>query len=60
MKPSTFTKAEEPLEAEAWIKAIEAKFAAFVLPSSEESKANFAVFELRCEALMWCEHFKSM
>jgi hypothetical protein len=26
MKSSTFSKAEDPLEAEAWIKAIEAKF----------------------------------
>jgi hypothetical protein len=26
MKPLTFSKAEDPLEAEAWIKAIEAKF----------------------------------
>jgi predicted PolB exonuclease-like 3'-5' exonuclease len=58
MKPPTFTKAEEPLEAEAWIKAIEAKFSAFVLPCLEESKANFAALQLRGE--MWWEHFKSM
>jgi hypothetical protein len=32
MKPPTFAKAEDPLEAEAWMKAIEAKFSAFVLP----------------------------
>jgi hypothetical protein len=32
MKPPTFSKAEDPLEAEAWIKAIEAKFSAFVMP----------------------------
>jgi hypothetical protein len=35
-----------PLEAEAWIKAIEAKFSAFVLPCSEENKANFAALQL--------------
>jgi hypothetical protein len=35
MKPPTFFKAEDPLEAEAWIKAIEAKFFAFVMPCSE-------------------------
>jgi hypothetical protein len=60
MKPPTFTKVEEPLEAEAWIRAIEDKFSAFVLPCSEESKANFAALQLRGEALMWWEHFKSM
>jgi DNA-binding protein H-NS len=41
MKPSTFSKAEDPLEADAWIKAIEAKLSAFVLPCSKENKANF-------------------
>jgi hypothetical protein len=60
MKPPTFSKAEDPLEAEAWIKAIEAKFSAFVLPCSEENKANFAALQLRGEALMWWDHFKSM
>jgi hypothetical protein len=28
MKPPTFTKAEEPLDADAWVRAIEAKFSA--------------------------------
>jgi hypothetical protein len=60
MKPPTFTKAEEPLEADAWVKAIEAKFSTFTLPCSEERKANFATLQLRGEALMWWEHFKSM
>jgi hypothetical protein len=60
IKPPTFAKAENPLEAEAWIKAIEAKFSAFVLPCSEENKANFTVLQLRGEALMWWDHFKSM
>jgi hypothetical protein len=35
MKPPTFTKAEEPLDADTWIRAIEDKFSAFVLPCSE-------------------------
>jgi hypothetical protein len=35
MKPPTFSKVEDPLEAEAWIKAIEAKFSAFVLHCSK-------------------------
>jgi hypothetical protein len=60
MKPSTFSKAEDPLEAEAWIKKIEAKFYAFVLSCSEENKDNFAALQLRGEALMWWDHFKTM
>jgi hypothetical protein len=53
MKPPTFTKAEEPLDADAWVRAIEAKFSAFVLPCFEERKASFATLQLRGEALMW-------
>jgi hypothetical protein len=60
MKPPTFSKEEDPLEVEAWIKAIEAKFFAFGLPYSEENKANFAALQLRGEALMWWDHFSTM
>jgi hypothetical protein len=60
MKPPAVTKAEEPLDVDAWVRAIEAKFSAFVLPCSEERKANFATLQLRGEALMCWEHFKSM
>jgi hypothetical protein len=60
MKPPTFPKVEDPLEAEAWIKAIEAKFSANVLPCSEENKANFTALQLRGEVLMWWDHFKTM
>jgi hypothetical protein len=38
MKPPTFSKAEDPLEAKAWIKAIETKFSAFVLPCPRRTK----------------------
>jgi hypothetical protein len=38
MKLPTFAKAEDPLEEESWIKAIEAKFSAFVLPCSERTR----------------------
>jgi hypothetical protein len=30
------------------------------MPFSEENKANFAALQLRGEALMWWDHFKSM
>jgi hypothetical protein len=60
MKPPTFSKVEDPLKTKAWIKAIEEKFSAFVMPCSEENKANFTALQLRGEALMWWDHFKSM
>jgi hypothetical protein len=60
MKPPTFTKAQEPLEADAWVRAIEAKFSAFTLPCSKERKANFTTLQLCGEAPMWWEHLKFM
>jgi hypothetical protein len=38
MKPPTFEEAKEPLAADVWIKATEAKFSVFVLPCSEECR----------------------
>jgi hypothetical protein len=60
MKPPTFEEAKEPLAADAWIRAIEAKFSVFTLPYSEERKASFAALQLRGAALIWWENFKTM
>jgi hypothetical protein len=60
MKHPTFEEAKEPLAADAWIKAIEAKISVFVLPCSEERKASFATLQLRGAALLWWEHYNSM
>jgi hypothetical protein len=60
MKPLTFEEAKEPLAADAWIEAIEAKIPMFSLPCSKERKASFVALQLRGAALLWWEHFKSM
>jgi hypothetical protein len=60
MNPPQFTEAEEPLDVDAWIRAIEAMFAVFTLPCSEGLKAKFAALQLHSSALMWWEHYKSM
>ena len=60
MRPPEFSKTDEPLEADAFIRALEAKFSVFVLPCSEVHKAGFAAQQLRGEALIWWEHYKSM
>jgi hypothetical protein len=52
MKPLTFEEAKEPLAADAWIRAIDAKFFVFTLPCSEERKASFAALELRGVVLL--------
>jgi hypothetical protein len=60
MNPPQFTGTEEPLDVDAWIRAIEAMFAVFTLPCSEGRKAKFAALQLLGSALMWWEHYKSM
>ena len=46
-QPPLFTKAEEPLNADAWLKTIESKFALLVAPCSDPNKALFAAQQLR-------------
>jgi hypothetical protein len=60
MKPPTFEEANEQLAANAWIRAIEAKFSVFTLPCSKELKASFAALQLRGAVLIWWENFKTM
>jgi hypothetical protein len=60
MMPPTFEEAKEPLAADAWIRAIEAKFLVFTLPCFEERKASFAALQLRGAALIWWVNFKTM
>jgi len=43
MQPPLFNRTEEPLDADAWIKTIESKFALLTVPCSEANKAHFAV-----------------
>jgi hypothetical protein len=60
LKPPFFHKAEEPLEADAWMRAIEAKLDVLTLPCSEERKVKVAAMYLRGPALLWWDHFKLM
>jgi hypothetical protein len=43
-QPPLFNKMEEPLDANAWIRTIESKFALSTLPCPEANKANKARF----------------
>jgi hypothetical protein len=60
MKARTYEEAKEPLAADAWTRAIEAKFSVFTLPCSEELKASFTALQLRGATLIWWENFKTM
>ena len=51
-QPPLFHKADDPLEADAWIRTIEDKFS--ILNCAEMDKAAFAAQQLRGPAKIWC------
>jgi hypothetical protein len=59
-QPPLFHKADEPLDADAWLRTIESKFALLSAPCSDENKALFATQQLRGTARLWWDHFHTM
>jgi hypothetical protein len=59
-QPPTFSRAEEPLDADAWIRTIESKFTLLTVPCSEASKARFAAQQLHGSAHLWWDQYNSM
>ena len=55
-QPPLFNKAEEPLDADAWIHTIESKFPLLTAQCSEENKARFAAQQLRGPARLWWDN----
>ena len=55
-----FSRADEPLEADAWIRAIESKFSILAAPCSEDRKASFTAQQLRGAVLLWWENYRAM
>src|SRR6266540_3992830 len=56
--PPIFSKAEDPLEADSWLRLMETKFGLIVC--SEEQKTLFAAHQLRGPAASWWETFLAM
>jgi hypothetical protein len=59
-QPPFFSKAEEPLDADAWLHIIESKFALLTTPCADSSKASFAAQQLRGAARIWWDNFYAM
>jgi hypothetical protein len=59
-QPPLFHKADEPLDADAWLRTIESKFALLSAPCSDENKALFAAQQLRGTARLWWDHYHAM
>jgi hypothetical protein len=59
-QPPFFSKAEEPLDADAWLHIIESKFALLTIPCADSSKASFAAQQLHGAARIWWDNFNAM
>jgi hypothetical protein len=59
-QPPFFSKAEEPLDADAWLHIIESKFTLLTIPCADSSKASFAAQQLRGAARIWWDNFYAM
>jgi hypothetical protein len=59
-QPPLFHKTEEPLDADAWLRTIESKFALLSAPCSKANKALFAAQQLRSTARIWWDHYYAM
>jgi hypothetical protein len=59
-QPPLFSKAKEPLDANAWLRTIELKFALLTIPCADLSKAHFAAQQLRGAARIWWDNHCAM
>jgi hypothetical protein len=59
-QPPLFHKADEPLDADAWLRTIESKFVLLSAPCSDTNKALFAAQQLHGTTRIWWDHYYSM
>ena len=55
-QPPLFSWTDEPLDADAWLRTIESKFALVAVPCADANKAQFAAQQLRGTARIWWDH----
>ena len=59
-QPPLFHQTDEPLDADAWLRTIESKFALLPVPCSEANKTLFAAQQLRGTARIWWDNYRAM
>jgi hypothetical protein len=59
-QPPFFSKAEEPLDADAWLHTMESKFTLLTIPCADSSKAHFAAQQLHGVARIWWDNYCAM
>jgi len=58
-QPPLFHKMDEPLDADAWLRTIESKFALLLVPCSEANKTLFAAQQLCGTARIWWDNYRA-
>jgi hypothetical protein len=59
-QPPLFTKAEDPLDANVWLRVVESKFPLLTGDCPNDTKACFAAQQHRGPARTWWDHFRAM
>jgi hypothetical protein len=59
-QPPLFTKAEDPLDADVWLRVMESKFPLLTGACPDAAKTRFAAQQLRGPARTWWDHFLAM
>jgi hypothetical protein len=59
-QPPLFTRAEDPLDADVWLRVVESKFPLLNGVSSDVTKVRFATQQLHGPARTWWDHFLAM
>ena len=59
-QPRLFHKIDEPLDADAWLRTIESKFALLPVPCSKANKTLFAAQQLRGTTRIWWDNYRAM
>jgi hypothetical protein len=59
-QPPLFTRAEDPLDADVWLRVVESKFPLLHGACLEVTKVRFATQQLRGPARTWWDHFLAM
>jgi hypothetical protein len=59
-QPPLFTKAEDSLDADVWLRVVESKFPLLTGDYHDDTKARFAAQQLRGPARTWWDHFHAM
>src|SRR6185503_1560368 len=59
-QPPLFSRTDEPLDADAWLRTIESMFALLAVPCADANNAQFAAQQLRGTARIWWDHYCAM